>query len=95
MSHEYNNPTVGGPACGYATLGGYNQGYGAGAIAPVPSGVPSMAVQIVPNYSAPGYDALTHGLNVPSCSGYFGIGKAYPSYSNNCTRFTTRLCGGQ
>ena len=94
-NHEYVGAAVKSAACNYASLGSYNQGYGAGVMAPVPAGVPSMAVQIVPTYSAPGYNALTHGQQVPGCGGHFTISNAYPSYANNCTRYTTRLCGGQ
>lgn len=93
MSREYNNSSAKGPACTYASLGNYNEGMGAGPVAPVPAGVPSMKYQVVPVYGGMGYDSLTHGAKVPSCTGHFSLGKAYPQYPNNCTKFTTRLCG--
>lgn len=93
---EYSLSTVTGNPCGYATLSSYNLGgCGSGIMAPVASGVPSMNVQIVPTYSAPGYDWNKHGQKYLSCGNYFNIQSAYPNYSNNCTKFTTRLCGGQ
>ena len=94
VTNDYNNNSVGAPSCAYANLGHYNQGMGAGPVAPVPAGVPSMAYQVVPVYGSMGYDSLTHGKKVPGCSQYFGIGKAYPQYPNNCTKFTRRLCSG-
>lgn len=90
---EYNNTSPGGPACAYASLGAYNQGMGAGPMAPVPAGTPSMTYQVVPVYGSFGYSSLTHGQKVPGCTQYFSIKNAYPSYPNGCTQFTTRLCG--
>lgn len=92
MNSEYSSPTVKGNGCTYATLSHYNQGYGAGPMAPIPSGTPSQAVQIVPTYGAIGYNTLQHGTKYPSCSGYFDISNAYPNFPN-CTKFTSRLCG--
>lgn len=94
VTNEYNNFSHGGPSCTYASLGNYNQGMGAGPMAPVPSGVPSMKYQIVPVYGSMGYDSLTHGRRTPTCNGYFSIGDAYPTYPDKCTSFTTRLCSG-
>lgn len=91
---EYNNASRGGPSCAYGTLNHYNQGMGVGANVPVPAGVPKMSHQVVPVYGSMGYDALTHGTHVPSCTNYFDLSKAYPKYPNNCTKFTTRLCSG-
>lgn len=72
---QYETPsTVSAPSCAYATLNNYN----------MPSGiaVPRATVTgkyIVPNFSAPSYNTLSHGSNVPSCGGYFSIEKAYKS----------------
>ena len=90
---EYSGGTVGSGGCSYATLCAYNQGYGAGAMAPVPVGTPSMAVQVVPTFNGlPGYNTLTH--NKPyGCGGYFNIQDAYPNFPSNCSKYTQRLCG--
>lgn len=92
-SSEYSGGSVSSGGCSYASLGHYNQGIGMGAMAPVPSGTPSMAVQVVPTFGSPSYNTLQHGQKYPSCSGYFSISSAYSSFPNNCTRFTSRLCG--
>jgi len=93
MPHEYNNNMSN--SSGYATLSSYNQGCNGGnTLAPVPSSTPSMSVQIIPQFSAPGYDFLSHN-NAPSAgNGYFTVTGAYPSAANNggCTSFVARLC---
>ena len=86
--HEYNNMTHNGSACAYSTLQSYNQG--AGVMAPMPAGVPSMKTQIVPVYGGMGYDSLNNG-KMPSCNGHFTISNAY-AYPSGCTKYTTRLC---
>lgn len=89
---EFYNKQVGAGGCSYHTLSNYNQGYGAGAMAPVPSGTPSMSTVVVPQYSAPGYDALQHGVNsAQMCGNYFDIKSAYGS-PKGCTQFAARLC---
>jgi hypothetical protein len=60
---------------------------------PIPAGTPSMAVQIIPVYGMPGYDALTHN-NAVNGTGHFTITSAYPNYGDNCTRFAERTCDG-
>jgi hypothetical protein len=45
-----------------------------------------MAVQVVPVYSPPGYDTLTHG---PCAHGHLEINQAY---SPVCDKFASRLC---
>ena len=60
---------------------------------PLPNGTPSMAIQVVPVYGMPGYEALTHD-NQMNGSGYFSIGAAYPSYPSSCDRFVQRPCAG-
>lgn len=50
----------------------------------VPRG--AMSVQVVPVYSPPGYDTLTHG----ECADrHLSISQAYPA---NCDKFVARLC---
>ena len=89
---EYERPSVTSGGCSYATLAGYNQGYyGKSILAPVPSTTQGMTV--IPEFGGRGYATLMHGAQQPSCSGYFGIYNAYPNFPNNCTKFTSRLCG--
>ncbi len=80
----------------YNTLNSYNS-FGdqrfAGIHPPVPAGTPSMAIQVVPVYGMPGYEALTHG-NKGNGEGHFTISSAYPNYGSNCTVFAKRLCNG-
>lgn len=80
-------------SCKYATLSNYNMGFGAGAVAPVPAGTPSMSTVIVPNFGAPGYDTLQHGkAGSETCGNHFSIKNAYPQFPNSCTTFTSRQC---
>ena len=80
----------------YNTLGNYNS-YGTpagrGIHPPVPAGTPSMAIQVIPVYGAPGYETLSHD-NRLSAGGHFTIQNAYPNYANNCDKFAQRLCAG-
>lgn len=76
----------------YARLGAYVSGF-RGIRPPVP--VTTVAgYYVVPNYSAPGYDTLTHGA--PTCGGggpYFSIGKAYGYGAANCnTQYVGSIC---
>lgn len=86
MSGYETSPTVGSPACAYATLNNYN----------TPSGIaiPRATVSgkyIVPTFSAPSYSTLTHGQSVPSCNGYFTISSAY--HESPCNQqYMTSLC---
>ena len=79
--------------CNYSRLGGYRYG---GIRAPVPTSTVT-GYYVVPNYSAPGYSALTHGPTGgcgDSSNGYFQIGKAYGYGANNCsTTYSASLCG--
>jgi len=88
---EYSSPTVASGGCSYNTLCNYS---GANStMAPVPAGT-IKGVYVTPNYSAPGYDTLTHG-NSASCFKYFNIQSAYGAGAGSCnTTYTTRLCGG-
>jgi hypothetical protein len=73
-------PNVG-AGCNYAQLGAYNLGF-RGIRPPVPLTSVS-GYYVVPAYSAPGYDTLTHGPPGGGCCGsgsggnYFNIGRAY------------------
>ncbi len=89
---EYNNTSVGGSSCSYASLSNYNNG-SQGMNPPVPAGT-TVGKYIVPDYAPPGYASISSG--VPSCSGYRTINQAYGTDANgNCgTKFVSRSCGG-
>lgn len=99
MSYNPNHKSYGiNDGCNYARLGAYNAGF-KGIRPPVPMTTTS-GYYVVPNYSAPGYDTLTHGGPrgpggcVESSNGYFQINKAYGYGSNNCrTTYSASLCG--
>lgn len=79
--------------CNYARLGAYTAGF-RGIRPPVPMTTVS-GYYVVPTYSAPGYDALTHGRRGCGCSGrpYFQVGQAYGYGAENCsTRYMGSLC---
>ena len=81
----------------YNTLGHYNSFGSPNAPSihpPLRAGVPSMAIEVVPVYGMPGYEALTHDDQLNG-SGYFGIGSAYPAYAGNCDKFQHRPCAGR
>ena len=85
--------TVNGASCSYTNLANYN------ASAPGTLGTPAIPAstvigyQIVPQYSAIGYDALTHGGVSPSCNGYFNVTNAYFPGAENCnTQYYNRPC---
>lgn len=88
-SSEYSNTPVNKASCAYNTLGKYR---GANStMPPIKAGVTS-GVYLTPNYSAIGYDALTHG-NRSGCDQYFSITNAYGKQAGNChTTYTRRLC---
>ena len=74
----------------YSTLNSYNYYSSDSCQRPMAIRAPqtAMAVQLVPVYGAPGYDALNYG----SCEqGHVEISRAYPS---TCDRFVSRLCDG-
>lgn len=91
-------------ACNYTTLGHYNavnagtmeharaSASGHRGLGP---GGERAGVYVVPVWGAPGYDTLTHGNQVATCSGHFTISQAYGANATNChTRFVERLCSG-
>ncbi len=72
--------------CSYANLQNYNitpQGAGYMNAPAVPNST-MQNVYLVPNFSSIGYNALTHGLTTPTCSGFFNITNAYGKGANNC-----------
>lgn len=76
----------------YARLGAYAAGY-RGIRPPIPTTTVA-GYYVVPTYSAPGYDTLTHGAP-DCCSGgpYFSIGKAYGYGAGNCsTQYMGAIC---
>jgi hypothetical protein len=85
-----------GAGCNYAQLGSYNQGF-RGIRPPVPLTSVS-GYYVVPAYSAPGYDTLTHGPPEGGCcsgsgGNYFSIGKAYGSGAGSCnTKYMGSIC---
>jgi len=91
---EYTRPSVTANGCSYSTLSSYNQNYfGRGYIgAPNPAQTTSHQIMVVPSYGAPGYRSLTV-QKIPSCSGYYSVNNAYPSYPNACGVFSSNLCG--
>lgn len=101
MAHEYTNQVNGSAGCGdYSNLASYNvdrtssmYGMPQYSSGPYNPGVPSMAVQVIPQFSSPGYNALQHGVKGQACGGYFKVKSAYPGAgSGNCTQFATRSC---
>lgn len=101
MSSEHSNRQVKGNSCGdYSTLVSYNQDTTSGlyglpmySSGPYNPGIPSMSVQVIPQFSAPGYSALQHNVPGQQCGGYFSVNNAYPGAgSGSCTTFATRKC---
>jgi hypothetical protein len=75
----------------YAQLGAYNLGF-SGIRPPVPLTAVS-GYYVVPSYTAPGYDTLTHGSSGDSAGNYFNINRAYGAGSNSCnTQYMGSLC---
>jgi hypothetical protein len=99
-SREYSNAVVSSNGCSYATLNHYNENYSGRrpVNAPVPSQTRSNQIVIVPSFGGPGYQSLMHSQNsgcgrkTPSCSGYYSVYNAYPSSSNACAQFSSRMC---
>jgi hypothetical protein len=90
----YGSDAIGpnvGAGYNYAQLGSYNLGF-KGIHPPVPLTSVS-GYYVVPAYSAPGYDTLTHGPPGSSGGNYFSIGKAYGSDAGNCnTQYMGSIC---
>jgi hypothetical protein len=85
---EYTKSMVSGSSCSYNTLGHYYGGNST--MAPLPARV-TKNVYVTPDYSAIGYNALTHGQK-GGCGSHFNIQNAYPGNGNCSTSYTTRLC---
>ena len=76
--------------CDYSTLSEMNR-QNKGSI-PVPRTTVN-GVQIVPDYKAPTYNTLTHGVRNPECSGFFNIMSAYGRKAANCNQqYSARKC---
>jgi len=100
MSGLLTNNIAAGPNVGagynYAQLGAYNLGF-RGIRPPVPLTSVS-GYYVVPAYSAPGYDTLTHGGAIDGCGSssggnYFSIGRAYGQGAGNCsTKYMGSIC---
>ena len=70
---------------GYSSLGCYNP------VNAMQAQAMGNGSQIIPEYSAPGYDALTHG-NQPPAGGHFKYGAAYGVSCDQ--QFNVRACAG-
>ncbi len=102
MSNRFSDKNLRGQnyvdtASSYARLGSYTSGF-RGIRPPVPTTTVS-GYYVVPAYSAPGYDTLTHGQ--VGCAGgyassggpYFSIGRAYGYGAGNCnTQYMGSMC---
>lgn len=95
-----NYGSSGDAGCNYSRLGNYISYANRGIRPPVPMTTVS-GYYVVPSYSAPGYDTLTHGRYRGGCgdglgsSGgpYFQIGQAYGYGAENCaTQYMGSLC---
>ena len=86
---SHNNNSVSGPKCSYVSLSNYNSG--SKGMSPPVSTEHVQGVNIVPGYSAPGYNTLQH--DSCSCVGYPDIGHAYRNQGGSCgTKFHKRVC---
>ena len=79
----------------YKSLSGYNkvnQGDVHGP--PVSARIPSMSLQVVPEYhNQMGYHALTHNISPEQMnSGHYTVKTAYPNYLSKCDTFQPRVC---
>lgn len=73
----------------YARLGTYAAGF-RGIRPPIPTTTVA-GYYVVPTYSAPGYDTLTHGYSTGGP--YFSIGQAYGYGAGNCsTQYMGAIC---
>ena len=79
----------------YKSLHGYNK-VAPGDVhgPPVPNRIPSMAMQVVPQYhNQMGYHALTHNMAPEQMNtGHYSVRNAYPNYLSNCDTFQPRGC---
>ena len=94
IQYEYTRPSVTSNGCAYATLDNYNQNYfGKGLVgAPRLAQTRSNSIVVVPSYGGLGYQSLMV-QKTPTCSGYYSVNNAYPSYPNACGNFTSSLLG--
>lgn len=95
-SSEFNNKQLNpGSGCSYSNLSNYNYAQDLPSMyAPTPPIVGTMAVPMIPQFSAPGYSTLQHvqygQKATQGCGGkYFNVQAAYP---DNCMTFAARKC---
>ena len=76
-------------SCTYATLGTYNSP-SCGTLASARSAEATSDYYVVPEYSAPGYEALTHGVTgnekCQGANGFFNINQAYGAGAGQCNQ---------
>jgi hypothetical protein len=76
--------------CNYAQLGNYNNLPAQNNAQAVRS---SRSAYIIPSFgSIPGYNALTHDSQGPSCDGYFDMKHAYPGSGRCATKYVQSMC---
>ena len=95
--NDYTRPSVNGGYGSYSSLANYNQRYyGGGITVPVPATTVGFETVLIPRNKSAGYNSLRSCIvkQQNNGSGYLNINDSYPNYSNNCNRFTSRLCGG-
>ncbi len=91
----YTRPSVNANNYGaYSSLANYNQSYyGRGITVPIPATTIGMETVIIPGSKSLGYGKLASCVvDEDHNSNYLSINNAYPNYSNNCNKFTSRLC---
>lgn len=93
---SYSSGEVSCPSCSgsYTSLGNYNVGNGAAAMAPVSAAIPSMSTQVVyvpPGWGGTSYSAMSATPDRPSNCGYFNLSSAYGS---SCGSYASRACAG-
>lgn len=91
MADNYRSKYATLGSSGYSSMGMYATG---GGIRPPMPTTNVSGYYIVPGYSAPGYDILTHGSGGrESNNGYFSIGRAYGNGASNCaTTYMGSIC---
>jgi hypothetical protein len=83
LDSDYNSATR---SQNYSTLSCYNP------LSAAQAKYTGVAKQIIPSYSAPGYNTLQHGAK--PTGEYFSYGNAY-GYASGCNqKYTARVCGG-
>jgi len=91
-NNEYSRPSSGNAGCNYASLCNY---YSQGDIVQnTRNARPTVGLQVVPQFNAIGYNALTHGQK-GGCGSYFNIISAYGENADTCDQlYMSRMCNG-